>query len=147
MPVRPTAGTPHATSAATSSVFAVPASTDTTTSSVALSVMRRPSTFFGVIARLSDQFAHDALDVDEFERRVTVAQTSDDPADIEALLSDLPDTGGAPAPTTKGFIAFEPMVGITNALNLAHKGIYKDLQSVPPGGSWEESFWVTTKGF
>ena len=39
------------------------------------------------------------------------------------------------------------MVGITNALNLAQKGIYKDLQSIPPGGSWEESFWVTTKGY
>ncbi len=54
---------------------------------------------------------------------------------------------GAPAPTTKGFIAFEPMVAITNALNLAEKGVYKDLQSIPPGGSWEESFWITTKGY
>jgi len=49
--------------------------------------------------------------------------------------------------TNKGFIAFEPMVAITNALNLAHKGIYKELQSVAPGGSWEESFWITTKGY
>ena len=30
---------------------------------------------------------------------MTVAQTSDNPADIEALLADLPDTGVAPAPT------------------------------------------------
>ena len=44
-------------------------------------------------------------------------------------------------------MAFEPMVAITNALNLAHKGTYKDLQSIPPGGSWEESFWVRTKGY
>jgi len=51
------------------------------------------------------------------------------------------------APTTKGFIAFEPMVAITNALNLSHKGVYKDLQSIPPNGSWEESFWITTKGY
>ncbi len=54
---------------------------------------------------------------------------------------------GAPAPTTKGFIAFEPMVAITNALNLAQKGVYKDLQTITPGGSWEESFWITTKGY
>jgi aldose 1-epimerase len=54
---------------------------------------------------------------------------------------------GAPAPTAKGFIAFEPMVAITNALNLAQKGVYKELQSIPPGGSWEESFWITTKGY
>jgi aldose 1-epimerase len=54
---------------------------------------------------------------------------------------------GAAAPTTKGFIAFEPMVAITNALNLSHKGVYKELQSIPPNGSWEESFWITTKGY
>src|SRR6185503_11115276 len=54
---------------------------------------------------------------------------------------------GAPAPTAKGFIAFEPMVAITNALNLSQKGVYKDLQSIPPGGSWAESFWITTKGY
>ena len=45
------------------------------------------------------------------------------------------------------FICFEPMAGITNALNLAHKGLYKDLQSVPPGGTWQESFWVKPTGF
>jgi aldose 1-epimerase len=51
------------------------------------------------------------------------------------------------ASADKGFIAFEPMVAITDALNLAQKGVYKDLQSIAPGGSWEESFWVTTKGY
>ena len=54
------------------------------------------------------------------------------------------DAAQSPA---KGFIAFEPMVAITNALNLAQKGSYKDLQMIPPGGSWEESFWITTKGY
>ena len=23
----------------------------------------------------------------------------------------------------------------------------KELQSIPPGGSWEERFWITTKGY
>jgi aldose 1-epimerase len=59
----------------------------------------------------------------------------------------VPPTAGAVDPATKGFIAFEPMVGITNALNLAQKGVYKDLQMIPVGGSWEESFWITTKGY
>jgi aldose 1-epimerase len=59
----------------------------------------------------------------------------------------VPRPEGSPAPTSKGFIAFEPMVAITNALNLAQSGVYKDLQSIPPGGSWEESFWITTKGY
>ena len=58
-----------------------------------------------------------------------------------------PAAEGAPAPTAKGFIAFEPMAAITNALNLAQKGVYKELQSIPPGGSWEESFWITTRGY
>jgi aldose 1-epimerase len=71
-----------------------------------------------------------------------------DPAQgVKVAPAAVPPAEGAPAPTTKGFIAFEPMVGITNALNLAHKGVYKELQSIAPGGSWEESFWVTTKGY
>jgi aldose 1-epimerase len=49
--------------------------------------------------------------------------------------------------TNRGFMAFEPMAAITNALNLAQKGTYKELQSIPPGGSWEESFWVKAKGY
>ena len=71
-----------------------------------------------------------------------------DPAQgVKVAPPAAPAAEGAPAPTTKGFIAFEPMVAITNALNLAQKGVYKELQSVPPGGSWEESFWITTKGY
>jgi aldose 1-epimerase len=45
------------------------------------------------------------------------------------------------------FICFEPMVGITDALNLAQKGLYKELQSIPPDGTWQESFWVKPVGF
>src|SRR5262245_10323926 len=52
----------------------------------------------------------------------------------------------SPRPTAD-FIAFEPMAGITDAMNLAHKGIYKELQSIPPGGTWEASFWVKPSGF
>lgn len=50
-------------------------------------------------------------------------------------------------PNARGTVAFEPMAAITNALNLAHKGLYKDLQSIEPGGSWEESFWIRPCGF
>jgi hypothetical protein len=62
-------------------------------------IRRAQETRERVIARLSDHFAHDALDVDEFERRITVAQTADDPNDIEALLADLPAADGPAAPT------------------------------------------------
>ena len=52
--------------------------------------------------------------------------------------------GGMPDP---GFICFEPMAGITDAMNLAHKGLYKELQSIPAGGTWQESFWLRPSGF
>jgi aldose 1-epimerase len=44
--------------------------------------------------------------------------------------------------TARGTVAFEPMAAVTNALNLSQKGLYKELQSIAPGGSWEESFWI-----
>jgi aldose 1-epimerase len=51
------------------------------------------------------------------------------------------------SPKDRDFICVEPMAGITDAVNLAHKGRYTTLQSVAPGGTWRESFWVKTSGF
>jgi aldose 1-epimerase len=51
------------------------------------------------------------------------------------------------APPGRNFICFEPMSGITNAFNLQQAGLYHDLQSIPPGGRWEESFWIRPSGF
>lgn len=51
------------------------------------------------------------------------------------------------APPGRNFICFEPMTAITNAFNLAHSGVYKELQSVPAGKRWRESFWISTSGF
>lgn len=58
----------------------------------------------------------------------------------------------SPAPNpnarlVRGAVAFEPMAGISNSMNLAQKGLYKELQTIEPGGSWEESFWVRPKGY
>ena len=53
----------------------------------------------------------------------------------------------APAGAQNNFICFEPMSGITNAMNMAQKGTYNELQSIPPGKSWQESFWVKPSGF
>jgi hypothetical protein len=54
------------------------------------------------IAVLSDGFANDALDVDEFERRVTLAHTLESPQEIAALTADLPalTTALASAPSS-----------------------------------------------
>jgi aldose 1-epimerase len=59
----------------------------------------------------------------------------------------LPLSGTSGTLSPRDFIAFEPMVGITDSMNLAQKGLYKELQSVPAGGTWQESFWIRPKGF
>lgn len=51
------------------------------------------------------------------------------------------------APPGRSFICFEPMSAITDAFNLAQSGAYKELQSIPPGGKWTESFRVSASGF
>ena len=51
------------------------------------------------------------------------------------------------SPNPQDFICVEPMAGITNALNLGHKGVYKELQYVQSGGTWQESFWIRPSGF
>jgi aldose 1-epimerase len=51
------------------------------------------------------------------------------------------------SPTASNFICVEPMAGITDALNLAQKGLYKELQTIPSGGTWRESFWIRPRGF
>lgn len=51
------------------------------------------------------------------------------------------------SPKASSFVALEPMVGITDSMNLAQKGLYKELQSIPPGGYWQESFWIRPRGF
>ena len=51
------------------------------------------------------------------------------------------------APPAREFICFEPMAAVTNAFNLAHAGVYGELQSIPPGGQWKESFWIRPSGF
>jgi aldose 1-epimerase len=66
---------------------------------------------------------------------------------IRVLFGRKFDVGVVFAPPGREFICFEPMVGLTNAFNLAHAGIYKDLQSIPPGGTWKESFWIVPEGF
>lgn len=51
------------------------------------------------------------------------------------------------APPGRDFVCIEPMAAITNGLNLAPRGQYSELQSVPAGGEWRESFWVRPSGY
>ena len=59
-----------------------------------------------------------------------------------------PKPAQPPKPTADpDFICFEPLAAIVNGLNLAHKGLYKELQHVEPGGTWRESFWIKPSEF
>jgi aldose 1-epimerase len=51
------------------------------------------------------------------------------------------------APAGRQFICFEPMSAVTDGFNLAHAGVYSELQSIPAGSVWRESFWITPTGF
>src|ERR1700679_1683544 len=48
------------------------------------------------VAQLSDAFAHDLIEVDEFERRLTLAHRASSVSEITQLVSDL----AAPTPAT-----------------------------------------------
>jgi aldose 1-epimerase len=67
---------------------------------------------------------------------------------IEVIYGPKFNTAVVYAPKGRGqFICFEPMAAITNSFNLAHQGIYKELSSLPPDQTWEESFWIQPSGF
>ncbi|MDB4983412.1 MAG: hypothetical protein JWM82_4164 [Myxococcales bacterium] len=53
------------------------------------------------IATLSEHFAQDALDVEEFERRVTLAHQAETPAALAALVADLPVLADVPTPAAR----------------------------------------------
>lgn len=54
---------------------------------------------------------------------------------------------GDSAPAERNFICIEPMAAISNALNMAPRGQYGELQTIAPGGTWRERFWVRPSGF
>lgn len=66
---------------------------------------------------------------------------------IDVLFGPQFTTGEIYSPSDSAFLCFEPMTALNNGMNLAHRGVYKDLQTIPPGKSWEGSFWVRPSGF
>jgi len=38
------------------------------------------------------------------------------------------------------------LTAIINGINLAHEGKYSELQQIPAGGNWTESFWIRASG-
>jgi aldose 1-epimerase len=66
---------------------------------------------------------------------------------IEVIYGPKFPVGVVYSPPNAQFICFEPMSAITNGVNLAHEGKYSELQTVPAGGEWRESFVVRPSGF
>ncbi|HEY4392742.1 MAG TPA: DUF1707 domain-containing protein [Polyangia bacterium] len=84
------------------------------------------------IATLSDAFANDALDVDEFERRVTRAHTSESAEEIAALTGDLPASTAALA-TAKATVALATAAPESGT---APETVYAIFGGVDRRGSW-----------
>ena len=53
----------------------------------------------------------------------------------------------APTGADQSFVCFEPMTGITNAFNLAHRGVYGELPEIPSGGRWESAYAIEVERF
>ncbi len=68
------------------------------------------------------------------------------PKKIEVLYGPRYQVAVIYAPPNQPYVCFEPMTAITNGANLAHEGKYKDLQTLAPGATWRESFWVRSSG-
>jgi aldose 1-epimerase len=68
-------------------------------------------------------------------------------ANYRAVVIYAPKPASGQDPAARNFVCIEPVAGIINALNLAHKGVYTELQSIPPAGVWQESFWIRPGGF
>jgi aldose 1-epimerase len=61
---------------------------------------------------------------------------------------EAPNRGGPVGPPgSSNFVCFEPMAGITDGMNLAQRGLYRELQMLAPGQVWQESFWIRPSGF
>ena len=68
-------------------------------------------------------------------------------ANYRAVVIYAPKPAPGQDASSRNFICIEPVAAIINALNLAHTGVYKELQSIAPGGTWQESFWIRPSGF
>ena len=47
------------------------------------------------------------------------------------------------SPPSDRYVCFEPMTAMIDALNPGGRSVGVPLQSVPPGGTWRESFWIS----
>jgi len=91
------------------------------------------------------------LDLIRDENGVAVFSIEAEGKIIEVLFGPKFETAVVWIPILPGgevpnFVCFEPMSGVTNAINLHQEGKYPELQFIRPGQQWTESFWIRTRG-
>jgi aldose 1-epimerase len=77
----------------------------------------------------------------------TVVNPSAPPVPARAAAPPTAGRGSGGGKNDPNFIAFEPMASLSNGLNLAQKGLYKEQLYVQPGATWSASFWIKPSGF
>jgi len=92
------------------------------------------------IAILQDNFAHDVLDVDELEKRVTAAHRSESEAELAALVRDLQplDAAGAAVPVVNALV---PAAQVS-----ATATIRATMSATSRGGAWDVPRQLQVRG-
>lgn len=92
-----------------------------------------------VIACLSDEFAHDRLELEEFERRLGVAHRSDSLAELQKLTSDLEGEAAAlivAAPAPLAAPVASPAIALAPASRRAEQTLAAVLGGTTRHGHW-----------
>ncbi len=108
---------------------------------------REPVGFSGPVplagAYLDDVFASLVRD----ERGCAEFRLEGDRQELAVIYGPKYTVGVVYAPSGRDFVCIEPMTALTNGLQLAHEGRYPELQLIPAGGVWQESYWIRPSGF
>jgi hypothetical protein len=101
-----------------------------------LAMQRARETRERVIAKLSEGFAQDLLDVEEFERRVTAAHTSETPEAIQALTADLPSGPAEPAGSSTALTAPAPATVALAPTTSDEQSLFAIMGGIDRRGAW-----------
>jgi hypothetical protein len=93
------------------------------------------------IAHLSDAFAHDLIDVDEFERRLTIVHRAETTAEIDGTVADLGGGTTLPVPAAQAALAAVP------SASLAFSDLARDADTVMAiaGGVERHGHWTVPR--
>jgi len=88
-----------------------------------------------VVQQLTDAFAADVIDVEEFDRRIELAHQSSEPAALQRLVQDLPESSTSHATASLAISPAQQVVALTRIDT--QKSMTVILSSVNKDGSWQ----------